>query len=254
MFSYRQRKQATYALGAGLTVILFITLVVVSVRESPVVAVPTPTSNYQAIVVEEVTVVHHRQGHDVVARLRNPNPTAGVADYPVDFVVLDNQNQATSRLRKNTYLLPGATQYVIALQVSRAALNPNIRVDLPSAVTFTEIPAAVTLPSLTVFIRERTNRLIGQQPIQEQKGIVRNVGTLSWQKVEVVGLALDAQGAVVGVGETFVGELTTGEQREFTLQWPAPGTDPSQVIVIPSTNIYREDNIVKILGDPALLR
>ncbi len=72
--------------------------------------------------------------------------------------------------------------------------------------------------------------------------------------MQVTGVAVDASGNVVGVGSTFVGELQPGEEREFTLQWPIPLTPTTQVIVLPTTNLFKEADIIKVIGDPALLR
>jgi len=105
-----------------------------------------------------------------------------------------------------------------------------------------------------LFLRDRTSSLIGQTATDIQKGVVTNASTFDWQRVEVVAVAVNDQGEIIAVGQTFVGKLLVGEQREFTVQWPKPTQAISRVIALPSTNIFREDNFVKIIGDPSLLR
>lgn len=230
-----------------------------SVPASTITPVPTPA--FQPVSVEEASLVQHAPSSpaesgrtDIVIRLRNPNPRAGVGEYPVLARILDVGGRLIREETITTYLLPGAVQYAVRLNVPTPVAPARLEVELPENPKFLSIPASVSLPSFTVFQRERATREIGGQVIEEQKWIVRNESPLDWQFVEVVGVAGDAGGRVVGVGQTFVGELRVGEAREFTLQWPATATPPARVIVLPTTNIYKEENIVRAIGDPSLLR
>src|SRR5581483_12419700 len=104
------------------------------------------------------------------------------------------------------------------------------------------------------FLRERTTTTINSATTEEQRGIVQNTSSLTWENVEVTGLATDQNGQVVGIGKTFIGALTPGEQREYTISWPLPAAATAHVTVVPSTNMYLAENIRKIIGDPSLLR
>ncbi|MEK7557515.1 MAG: hypothetical protein AAB538_06040 [Patescibacteria group bacterium] len=130
----------------------------------------------------------------------------------------------------------------------------NVEVELQANPSFITIPASVSLPDLNVTFRERTIKNIGNTVLEEQKGVVTNASSLDWQFVEVAGIAVGNSGAVVGIGKTFVGDLKVGQQREFTLSWPATREPIRNVIPDATTNIYREENIVRVLGDPGLLR
>ena len=88
----------------------------------------------------------------------------------------------------------------------------------------------------------------------EQKGVVTNNSAFDWQYVEVTAIAFDAGNRAIGVGTTFVGRLTSGERREFTVQWPAAAAPVARVVTLATTNIFKEDNIIRAVGDPNLLR
>jgi len=256
-------KQIIYGVGFLVTILLAFFGISALIRTPalPDAPPPNPTPKVDPITVEEVTPIQHApvgigasRTVDLVARLRNPNPRAGVSDYRVTFVLKDQFGKEIGRESASTYLLPGTVQHILKLNVTVSQALGNVELLLPEDPSFTTIPASVSLPRFTSFLRERTIKSIGDITIEEQKGIVTNASNLDWQFVEIVGLALNANGDTVGVGQTFVGELKIGEQREITLQWPAPTSPTSRVLIFPTTNIYREENIIRAIGDPGLLR
>lgn len=221
---------------------------------------PTPTAIFQPIDIEEASFIQHEPASvgenytvDIIIRLRNPNPRAGVARYALTATLFDAQQRQIKREEITTYLLPGAVSYAAKVKVAVPLPVAKIQVTPPAPTEFTTVPASVSLPSFSTRLLERVQENIGNKVIDEQKGIVTNTSALDWQFVEIIGVSLRASGQVAGVGQTFVGELKVGEQREFTLQWPA-ASNITRVIVLPTTNIYREENIVRQLGDPGLLR
>lgn len=215
---------------------------------------PVPPPERADIVIESIDPVIHRGRLDVVARVRNPNPRAGVPDFDLTFVFLDEAGNVLSRITKDSYLMPGAVQYEALLDVEATSALHEVRVDPPEQVNFEELPPFVGVPAFNTFLQGRQIRSIGGQNIEEQKGIINNTSALGYRRVELTGVAFNSNNQVIGVSTTFVGELLVAEQREFTLQWPAPPTPSERVIVIPTTNIYETDNILDIRGNPALLR
>lgn len=258
----RTKKQIGYGLGF-LAVFALIVWAIASrfttPAAPPVAASPTP--QFLAVQVEEVSTVAHApvppaldRTVDIVVRLRNPNLRAGITEYPVSLVLHGRDDHVLEKVTASTYLLPSAVSYVIKLGVPVASEVSRVEVALPANPAFVSVPASVTLPSFSWSARERSVREIGSIPTVLQKGVVTNTSGLDWQFVEVAGVAENSAGEVVGVGQTFVGELKVGEQREFTLQWPAILQDIQNVIVLATTNIYKQENIVRAIGDPSLLR
>lgn len=207
----------------------------------------------ESLIVEGVDVVHYENTVDVVARIRNPNPRDGVPDYEVTFVFLDSQNKEIDRIHEKVNLLPGSLNYIAALDIPLSA-TASVRVDMPNRPVFVALPKTAPLPEFNSFLRERNVRTIGNQAYEIQKGLITNRGTLGYRLVNVTGIAFDDEGKVVGIGKTFLGEFAAGEQRVVTLQWPAPASPTQRVILLPSTNIFLQDNIMPVTGDPSLLR
>ncbi len=223
---------------------------------------PSPSPEFAPITVEKVHVIRHsavsglqQTAIDLVAQIRNPNPTAGIGVYPLTFVVHSRDGAVIATNQQLSYLLPGSLRYVAALNVSIGANTlGNVEVQLPSNPTFTAVPASIKAPEFNVFLKELSRRTLGSTPIEEQRAVIRNVGTLDWEKVEITAVALSADNEVIGVGKTFVGALNNTQEREFTVQWPVPTAATSRVIALPSTNIFAEDNLMRVIGDPNALR
>jgi hypothetical protein len=248
-------KKTVYAALFGLIIAIPVIVAVVPniLRFRTPEAMPAPEP--ESIAVESIDTVRHADKVDIVARIRNPNPRAGVPEYIVTFVLLNDQGQEMSRLRETTYLLPGSVNYIAALSVPLASSLSEVRVETPNQPQFVAVPESNSLPTFNSFLRGRSRRMISStQGVETQKGVITNTSTLSFGRVDITGVAFDAAGNVVGIGKTFVGEFMVGEQREFTLEWPSPLVPTQRVIILPATNIFREDNILNAQGDPSLLR
>ena len=266
MSKRRVVKQAVYG---GIYLIIAVVVIVGGVRlwnnaGSPAVsATPTPFAvKYQEIVIEDLQVINHPTttlgiGNtiDVVMRLKNPNAAAGIIEYPVEFMLKDSSGNTITSKKESTYILPGAVQYVLALGVpiGNASVS-RVEVVTPQNPEYVDITADIPLPRFSSFARSRSNRSIGDTVVEEQLGTIKNDSTVDWHKVEMVAIALTAENKVVGAGKTFVGDLRVGEQRDFTIQWPATSASTAKVLLVPSTNIFEEENILRMIGNPESLR
>ncbi len=218
-----------------------------------IVEAPHPQQR-EPIIVERVDTVVHADTVDIAARVRNPNPGAGIPDYTVTFVLLDSNGKEIESVVSRTYILPGSLNYIAAIGIPLSTQLGSIKVNLSPNPTFVSLPEHISLPSFNTFVRERRIRSVGQRQLEEVRGIVINTSALDFSRVEITSVAIDSTGQVVGVGSTFVGELRVGEQREFSVQWPLPSRQGERILILPSTNIYLEGNILPIKGDPDLLR
>jgi len=256
MSTQRVLKQMTYAGGClGIVLIILFGLIALVARpKDSAQPTPTPPPSYQPIEIEQVDVINHGTTIDVVARLMNPNARTGFPDVPLTFTVLNGTGEEVVSQAVTTYLLPGSLQYAVALNLPISGQVGSVNVTMPDTLATMELPEAISVATFSTFLQERTSRLIGNQTVEEQKGIVTNTSSFDFQRVEVTAIAFDANGSLTGVGKTFLGELAVGEQREFTIQWPQPLTATERVLTLTSTNMFQEDNIIRVIGDPSQLR
>jgi hypothetical protein len=247
-------KKAVYAVlfvAIALVPVVFVTVpnILRLRRETPM-----PTPQAASIIVESIDTVIHDDSADIVARVRNPNPRAGVPEYTVTFVLLDAGGNELQRLHETSYLLPGSLNYIAVLGVPLSSALSKVGVETTDQPRFVALNQSASLPTFNSFLRERSTQRVGTAELEVQRGVVTNTSTLGFRRLDITGVALDTTGKVVGIGKTFVGEFAVGEQREFTIAWPTPATPTERVVILATTNIFRADNILGAQGDPNLLR
>lgn len=259
----RIQKQITYGIGWLVVAVGVISLISFlstgSSRQQARLATPTPSLT--PIILEGTDVIRHevKEGEnktiDLVTRLRNPNPSAGIAEYEVTYVLQDVDGQEITTRREKTYILPSSAQHVIALNISLGSKNlANVETKLPQAPTFITLPPTMSRASLGAFPKQRVEQVIGSRVLEEQSGIVKNNSTFEWRTVEVQVLGVSQEDEIVAASKTTIGALKVGEEREFKVVWPKPTTPVTRLVLLPTTNIYLDENIIKTIGDPSLLK
>lgn len=256
---YRLLKQIGYGALYVVLATLLISGVVILIRRAYVQPTPPPAAALPSpLRIEQVEAVRHGKTVDLVARLRNPNTEFGIRSVTGTFHLITDDGTELATHNEKTYLLPGMIQYLVALDVPSPGSFAKVELTLSEPITAT-IPSTLILPSFAAFPRERTQFKTGDRLLEKQTGILRNTSNLNWERIEVIGVALDERDTVVGVSKTFLGALDSDPQNgdpqlEFSLQWPAPARPTSRVIIWPTTNIFEETNIIKVIGNPNSLR
>lgn len=264
LFSRRIRKKAFYAGGLFVVIVAIIVgLVALSgggIQRTAKVT-PEPTIMYQPIKKEKVVVLPHRRSNgvtdvDVVVQLRNPNPRAGISNYPVTMNINAADGRELLTHTEETHMLPGSLQYVMAVGLQLPPLETLGQVDvtLPENPNFQVLADTVQVPTFNTFLRDRTDQPVGDETLETQTGLVKNTSTFDWQKVEVNVVALNKNREIIAAGKTFLGALLANEQREFTVQWTKPDEPIAQVLALPTTDIFSEANYLQTVGNPGSLR
>lgn len=256
MSSYRIAKQSVYAFGF-FALVAIVTALLIRLNGQPVKqtasSTPTPEQQFQPATVQETAIISHGNTVDLVAYIVNPNAGAGLPELPVTFEVRSDKGEILASKTESTYLLPGASQYVSILDLPLPRAT-QVNVTLPATQEFTVLPPRVTLPQLSTFLFEPNTRSSGNRTLVEQKGLITNNSTYDYSKVEMSVIGFDQNDTIASVGKTFVGKLEVGEQREFTVLWQKPQADVAKMIARPSTNIFKEENVLRVMGDPSSLR
>lgn len=256
MSARRLFKQFVYAAGffGVVTYMVVVVLFAAGVFSRFTAPAPSPPPQFQALVIEALSFIPTSQGVDVVAQIRNPNANAGIPSLPVEFLIKDSSGQEVGRHQQTSYILPGTVRYITALNVPIVGQASDVEIILPDKPTHIISPPTLTTPVFSVFLGSRQVVEQGNQLLEEQQGVVFNASSLDWRMVDVTGVARNGEGEIIGVGQTVLGDLLTGQQRDFRVQWPVATEPTQQVTVLATTNMYREENIIQILGDPQTLR
>lgn len=256
MSTRRVIKKASYAATYVLAISLFVVFLAYLRRlpsEGSPEPSPSPASRYQDAIVQEKALIHHGSTVDIVAQIANPNAGAGAKSIPVTFEVRSAKGNILATRTEDTYLLPGSSKYVSLLNLPLPSAS-EVNVSLPQQQEFIALPPKLPLPQFNTFLYERSFRQSGDNVFVEQKGLITNNSTYDFQRVEVTVIGYDSGNRITSIGKTFVGKLQVGEQREFTALWQQPAAQVTKVIASPETNIFKEDNLIRIMGDPSSLR
>lgn len=183
---------------------------------------------------------------DLIGILRNTNPDAGAGDVRYTFVLRSGETILRS-IPGRTFILPGRQKYVIAFneEVPPETVTAELTVEQPP---WTFVRGGFTPPSI-ILVNQSRRVIPGTPEIFTVKGLLANESNVDYLRVEVVTIGVDAEGAILGASQSFVGSLSSRERREFTAQWPlTPGQAVAQVIVLPDINIFRADAIQERQG------
>lgn len=247
----RLRKQLAVVAVVGSVLGGIIALLVMMVYEPPPPPPPPPPS-YQDLVVRTAGLLRQDSGDraDLYAIVRNPNANAGVRAVDYTFEV-GAGGQSVTQIRGRTYFMPGQEKPIVALNemVLSEGTTVTMRFGDPDWVAVNPgfRPPSFVPVSRTAALKQ------GAPSFYEVKAVLANESTLDYLTVEVTVLGLDAHGAVVGAGRTFVGSLRSGERREFTVSWPLPpGREVAEVRIVPEVNVFSQAAVQTRPGTPGL--
>ena len=221
------------------------------VYEPPPPPALSPPS-YETLVVRGAGLLRQDSGDraDLYAIVRNPNANAGVR--AVDYVFeVRAHGQSVARILGRTYFMPGQEKPIVALSETVPPGGGEVTINFGTpdwvAVEPGFQPPSFVPVSRTAKVRE------GQPPLYEVKAVLANESPRDYLTVEVTALGLDANGAIVGAGRTFVGSLRSGERREFTVFWPLPpGREIAEVRIVPEINVFSKAAVQPRPGVPGL--
>ena len=257
MSAHRTIKQAAYAF-IFLNIVLLagygILRVIVPAGPRVIENTPTPIPAFSALEIQPADFIQSGNLVDAVVQIKNPNVRAGVSNLTVNFQFLDSNSQTIISRSVSSYILPGSSQYVAVFNVPTTVPVASVKANIPGTSTFTTVADTYQLPRFSHIMRDRVPRELAGKTYEEQKGLIVNNNPFVFKTVEVVVLAFDASNRVVSIGQTVVGDLLLGEQREFKVQWLYSGQSIERVIAFPTTNIFLKDNIRPVTKDPSLLQ
>lgn len=215
--------------------------------------IATPEA-YADLVVEEVYSINHTDKVDAAVRIKNPNAEVGVARFIAEFVFVDAAGQEVGRELVPAYILPGAVQHVAALNVAVSGPVSSVTVTLPEDLEW-QVPAATTPETrFSTFLTTRSQEVVAGSLLEVQSGVVTSNSSITWQEVDVVVLGFSGSGQVSGIGTTKVGNLTSGERRDFSAAWPLPSQATTEALVFSSANSFTQGVLAPADTDPTQLR
>mgnify|MGYP001584430161 FL=1 len=154
--------------------------------------------------------------YDVAAYVRNPNEVLSSANVEYEFTLFDSLG-VVARRAGSTFLFPQEQAHIIEanLETTREPIRVEFRITKVDWKFF-----QTGRPSLVVERRRYTTEDSGDKKQGVVEATLANRTSYSFRRVEVVILALDSDGNLLGVNRTLVDNLLAGTSQDIRSTWP----------------------------------
>ena len=200
---------------------------------------------YDNLEVKSVEIANDGKGaNDVVIKIYNPNEEYGAKSF--QFVIQDDLGNRSPVYRD--FILPKETKYVIVNEYKLAEGANNIEVGINNKGVDWQRAVKYRDPRLVIF-NERFEKSQSGGNYGKVIGLLVNKSAVDYETIKVKGILRDGRGNLVGASYQIINTLPAGSKREFHIIFPVDlGKEISKVEVEAETNIFENDNYLKIEG------
>lgn len=173
---------------------------------------------------------------DFWAEISNPNDDFGVSKLDYTFLLVDKEGNEI-RKNGNSFILPGdKKRYILLLDMSSDYKLLNF--ELNKNLIWKKL-SKFYLPELSIrnISLGKSNKVGNNFTVF---GILTNNNQVNLKNIQVISILTDDKKNIVGVNETLIRDVLTGESRDFEMIWnnEIPNTS------ISDTTIYAQSNIL----------
>ena len=151
----------------------------------------------------------------VLVEIENQNQNYGTGDIPIVITLLDSEGKEIARKEQRSFILPKEKKYFaeVGLDIVYSTIK-EIQVDIGS---FTwEKKEEILTPQLTVKSAEVKTQ--GKQMFIE--GVAESTGAESFEKINILGIVRDKDGAILGFSKTELHGITGFSSAPFKIFMP----------------------------------
>lgn len=195
------------------------------------------------IIIEDIALIFGGPGrYDVLATVRNPNPSYGAADVTYTVTLVDDSGRELLSEKKKGFILPTQERYFPALSLASDVVpaKANVQINTVEWVEF----AGFEDPDFSV--QNLSFGLVKDgSDFAQIFGLVRNKSTFDFLQVDVLAVLKDERGTPIAVNQTAMGAFDAGQARDFQLPWPYrfPGEIAKADVQI-FANVFDSQNFV----------
>lgn len=187
---------------------------------------------------------------DLIAQIENPNRDWGIESLTYKFNLYDKNNKLINFIERKTYFLPQETDYIIEQRVSLVSVpsapTPVLdRIELElKDISWQKLK---DFEELDLIIEDKNYQLIDDK--SQLSGNIENKSNFDLDKIEIIGLLL-SNGEIIAAGRTEIRTVLMGQTRYFEITWPYQFIEVSSFKIKARTNVFLNDNFLKIHGTP----
>ena len=201
---------------------------------------------------EWVEVIRLKTGvYDLAAKVQNPNPNYGLSRFYYTFKLLDVNDALVKEQAGDSFILPGQTKYLIAGSVpaSEGVVRAELVIKSPTKTDWQKLNQQYQQPDIYVFDKQ-FSFLEGQTALARAAGTVKNSSHFDFDRIYVSIILFGSQKQVLGVNQTQVWTVLSGEERYFSALWFTPINEPVAFFdIMAETNPLVVDNFLIRFGE-----
>lgn len=187
--------------------------------------------------------------YDIVAKVRNPNPNFGTANFVYKFEIKGQDGQIIGTRQGSTFILPDEIKYLIEInfESEKPVASANLIIEKVEKNNWQQLK---DYQAPKIFVSDKNFRnQTGLEYFAEASGMIRNETSFDFSKVFVSVVVFDRNQEVIGVSKTEASSVLSGEGRYFSTKWfyKIRG-EVGSVDMQAETNLFLDENYMKKFG------
>lgn len=192
--------------------------------------------------------------YDLAAKVSNPNPNFGLAQFNYAFKLFDASNQLIAQKQGVSFILPNQSKYLIEAIVAaeRKPAKVEITIAESAKTDWQRLADNFAVPDLYVHDKQfkYLEKQAGQPASAQVSGIIKNNSNFDFDRIQVAVALFDASREPVGINKTEARTVLAGEDRYFSALWFSPlGGEIKSVDILADTNLFSDSNFMKRFGE-----
>lgn len=181
--------------------------------------------------------------YDVLIKVHNPNDVFGASDFRYTVSLVDALGNVLATQSGNDFIFPQDTKYVLSFNFSSTTKPATAKFSV-SDVTWQRFSGYKEQPPLPVYAKHYAE--LRSDVFAEATGSVKNESLSDFRSVMVKVILRDASSRALAINRTALGNLRTGELRDFRLTFPSAFLGVvTNVETEAETDLYSTSNLIK---------
>lgn len=189
-----------------------------------------------------------RGKYDILAKIKNPNASFGVAKLDFSFDFFNADGTISKKISDSTFLLPAETKYVMAFNVElpERPKSFSFRIESFRWQRFVEFQE----PDIAVFGKE-LDLSADEGSAVTLKAKIQNRSNFDFKKIATKAVLRNLKGLPVATNRTDNNDIRANEEREVIFNWNTAlpdDIDLENIEIEPEVNVFGNENFMKRFG------
>jgi hypothetical protein len=185
---------------------------------------------------------------DAMAKINNPNPQFGVAQFDYSFNLLDSNGKIIGQSEGSSFIFPAQTKYILAFNLSAQAQPRSVEFKIRSFkwTKFSEYEE----PLIQIYSKE-FNLVAAGSNFATLKAKIKNQSSYDFRTITAKAVIRNDQNFPVALNQTSVNDVRVNEEREIVFNWGSRfqvGSGTPSIEIETEANFFSDDNFMKKYG------